>query len=305
MAWVKWRWIQLIGCMILLVQSEENYIYNATVTVQVGDNIMLACSTSATYQEKDLRVFWQREQSQGRSSSDVVLTFKQGIITEMNQKDSFRGRVEVFPNELTRGNFSLLLKSVRPADVGQYETIIVPEKNSNRPRCRTQLNVGAPFSKPRVTVEVCTESTWPSEIRCETWGGFPEPLIHWIVGTQAIDSDQVKTNSSTTNGSISVTSILHLWSQEEIPVTCIVENPILRTNESSTQTIHHCEDPAVNLYGLLVLVPILLIQPILVYLFCFSKKKSACRSTQEQAEGAEQHVEHYCTPWWAGITGQR
>ncbi|XP_048834965.1 CD276 antigen homolog isoform X2 [Brienomyrus brachyistius] len=305
MAWVKWRWIQLIGCMILQVQGED-YIYNATVNVPVGENVMLTCSTSATYKEQDLRVFWQRENSQGTSPADVLMIFKMGEINDKFQKESYRGRVIVFPYELPRGNFSLLLTSVQIKDAGLYETIVIFNNDKKKQYCRIQLNVGAPFSKPQVTMQGCKESSWPSEIRCETWGGFPKPVIHWIVGNQTINSDQVKINSSTTNGSISVTSTLHLRTQEEIPVNCIVENPVLLTNESTTETIHHCAAPASSLHGLLVLVlvPILLIQAMLVYFFCFSQKKYACRSNQEQhPQGAQCSIEYCCTPWRAGITG--
>lgn len=126
--------------MILLVQSEENYIYNATVNVQVGENVTLLCSTSATYQKKDLRVYWQREQPPGRSNPDVVLAFHQGAINFKNQKDSYSGRVDVNPDHVASGNFSLLLESVQLEDSGPYDTVIVT--NGVRLRCRTQLNVG-------------------------------------------------------------------------------------------------------------------------------------------------------------------
>uniref|UniRef100_A0AAY4DH90 Ig-like domain-containing protein n=1 Tax=Denticeps clupeoides TaxID=299321 RepID=A0AAY4DH90_9TELE len=82
--------------------------------VQLGDSVLLPCS---------LEVEWRRSDSE-----TLVLLFQDG--EERGEEPKFRNRAHFFTEEISRGNFSLFLTDVTPADAGTYRCSVHTEKES-------------------------------------------------------------------------------------------------------------------------------------------------------------------------------
>ncbi|MCI4380985.1 hypothetical protein PGIGA_G00246280 [Pangasianodon gigas] len=80
--------------------------------------MILACSASRYEQD----VFWRHENT--KSVYDII----EGKEDCHEQDQEFRGRVEGFPSEFTKGNYSIKLSDVKPTDRGIY-TCQIPDSS--------------------------------------------------------------------------------------------------------------------------------------------------------------------------------
>ncbi|MBN3317043.1 BTNL2 protein, partial [Atractosteus spatula] len=80
-----------------------------------GGEVVLSCSVDTNVPLQELEVEWVRT-----DPDTLVLLFSEGESRPESQHQSYRGRAELFPQEIPRGNFSLRLKDVRTEDKGEY-----------------------------------------------------------------------------------------------------------------------------------------------------------------------------------------
>uniref|UniRef100_W5LVA9 Ig-like domain-containing protein n=1 Tax=Lepisosteus oculatus TaxID=7918 RepID=W5LVA9_LEPOC len=85
------------------------------VDAYAGGEVVLNCSVDTNVPLQELEVEWMRTDSEV-----LVLLFSEGESRPESQHQSYRGRAELFPQEIPRGNFSLRLKDVRTEDKGKY-----------------------------------------------------------------------------------------------------------------------------------------------------------------------------------------
>ncbi|XP_028811597.1 uncharacterized protein LOC114765579 [Denticeps clupeoides] len=83
--------------------------------VQLGDSVLLPCSVRTPVPLEELEVLWKRTDLE-----TVVLLFQDGEVRGESQEPEFRNRAHFFTEEISRGNFSLFLTNVTPADAGTY-----------------------------------------------------------------------------------------------------------------------------------------------------------------------------------------
>uniref|UniRef100_W5MSN6 Ig-like domain-containing protein n=1 Tax=Lepisosteus oculatus TaxID=7918 RepID=W5MSN6_LEPOC len=76
-----------------------------------GDEVLLPCSVDSTVPLQELEVEWRRT-----DPDTLVLLFSGGESRPESQDQSYRGRAELFPQEIPRGNFSLRLANVTAED---------------------------------------------------------------------------------------------------------------------------------------------------------------------------------------------
>ncbi|XP_036421083.1 CD276 antigen homolog isoform X2 [Colossoma macropomum] len=115
--WFSCVFLLLIDKVPLSVSLQE-------IEAVVGDTVILPCSNSDKALQGKLTVFWRF-----RYNSTVydIINSRESFD---EQDASFRGRVESFPAEWTKGNFSITLSSVTRADSGTY-TCFIPAGNAN------------------------------------------------------------------------------------------------------------------------------------------------------------------------------
>ncbi|KAL6461898.1 hypothetical protein MHYP_G00300430 [Metynnis hypsauchen] len=115
-----WTGIKLLPlCVLLLLINKVSLSVSLQeIEAVVGQNITLPCSNSDEALQSRVTVFWRFRDS--KTVYDII-----NSRASFDEQDaSFRGRVESFPAEWTKGNFSITLSSVKKADGGPYTCFI-------------------------------------------------------------------------------------------------------------------------------------------------------------------------------------
>ncbi|KAI7803016.1 hypothetical protein IRJ41_001626 [Triplophysa rosa] len=87
------------------------------ISAFVGEDVTLNCSVDSHNPPEDIEVSWKKTDGDG----DVfVLTYQKNRTLFESSDERYRGRVELYADEIHRGNFSLRLKSIRTEDKGLY-----------------------------------------------------------------------------------------------------------------------------------------------------------------------------------------
>uniref|UniRef100_A0A3B3S192 Ig-like domain-containing protein n=1 Tax=Paramormyrops kingsleyae TaxID=1676925 RepID=A0A3B3S192_9TELE len=74
-----------------------------------------------------------------RTDTDTILhLFLGGQSRPESQGDAYRGRTHLLPQEIPKGNFSLLLQDVGAADAGVYKCVVYREQERHETRVRIQ-----------------------------------------------------------------------------------------------------------------------------------------------------------------------
>ena len=111
--------------------------------VQLGANVTLPCSVDSPVPLHELEVLWTRE-----DSGNLVHLFLQGESRPESQTPEYSGRAEFFTEEISKGNFSLLLRNLTTEDIGLYKCVVHTEDESNE--TTVKIDVGKhphPLSK--------------------------------------------------------------------------------------------------------------------------------------------------------------
>ncbi|XDV22150.1 hypothetical protein PO909_027108, partial [Leuciscus waleckii] len=81
----------------------------------IGDSVLLPCSsTKHDLKPQDINVHWRH------NSSKLVYDIVKGKDSLERQDPEYKNRAETFPEEYTRGNFSIKLINLQYTDAGKY-----------------------------------------------------------------------------------------------------------------------------------------------------------------------------------------
>ncbi|KAL6487986.1 hypothetical protein MHYP_G00046120 [Metynnis hypsauchen] len=110
-----------VACKGLHVQGPSG-----PLVAQLGDTVLLPCFSQSPLPLEGLQVEWRKADSES-----LVILFQQGEIRPDLQSQSFRDRVHLFPDEISKGNFSILLKNVIRNDTGGYRCKVSTTQESS------------------------------------------------------------------------------------------------------------------------------------------------------------------------------
>ncbi|KAL7876950.1 hypothetical protein SRHO_G00035930, partial [Serrasalmus rhombeus] len=96
------------------------------LVAQLGDTVLLPCFSQIHLPLEGLQVEWRKADSE-----TLVILFQQGEIRPDLQSQSFRDRVQLFPDEISKGNFSILLNNVVRNDTGVYRCKVSTTQESS------------------------------------------------------------------------------------------------------------------------------------------------------------------------------
>jgi len=86
-----------------------------TVTAVIGGSVLLPCSsTEEDHKLRDINVFWRH------NGSKIVCDIIPSSNSLEKQDPQYKHRIETFPVEYERGNFSIKLNKLIYADGGEY-----------------------------------------------------------------------------------------------------------------------------------------------------------------------------------------
>ncbi|XP_049575175.1 ICOS ligand isoform X2 [Syngnathus scovelli] len=184
----------------------------------VGHPLQLSCFYPEALNLANVSVEWRRNEKK--------------VVRDENDND-----------DTLTGNFTLNLPAVDPEeDNASYSVIISARENRSLEACSLCVRVAAPFSAPELRWEAAVEDG-PSVFQCDSGGGFPEPVVDWLIddGAQEIPEGSVQTQVELREDSrlYSVTSYLSV-NVTNNNVSCVVHNTLLnQTLTSTTYAVWH------------------------------------------------------------------
>ncbi|XP_067380072.1 butyrophilin subfamily 3 member A2-like isoform X2 [Channa argus] len=141
------------------------------VVAKVGDDVILPCHLEPAVDIGTNMLEWTRSDLNPR----YVYVWYAGQDYVNMKNPSYKGRTSLFTDELKRGNISLKLSNVTPADEGKYRCYI-PDRNEESV---IELVVGA-VSSPGISLTGLDKCISGVVLQCESEGWYPEPEVLWL-----------------------------------------------------------------------------------------------------------------------------
>ncbi|KAI2646985.1 ICOS ligand [Labeo rohita] len=117
-------------CFIIVFAVQINKVcLQVTVEAVIGGSVVLPCSSAESKLElKEMFVFWRDKDSR------IIYDLNEGTDSLKSQDPRYKNRVQTFPDEYKRGNFSIKLIHLTHADAGQFNCYITPsdEQETNQ-----------------------------------------------------------------------------------------------------------------------------------------------------------------------------
>ncbi|XP_044039959.1 butyrophilin subfamily 3 member A2-like isoform X5 [Siniperca chuatsi] len=141
------------------------------IVALVGDDVILPCHLEPPISAGSERVMWTKP----RSDPKYIHVHQYGRLLYQQLNPSYLYRTRLFVDELTNGNVSMEIFSVKISDAGKYFCILP----SIHEAASIQLTVGA-VSTP--IIEVTSNNNGSAVLQCESAGWYPEPEVFWLDG---------------------------------------------------------------------------------------------------------------------------
>ncbi|XP_056609367.1 butyrophilin subfamily 1 member A1-like [Triplophysa dalaica] len=151
-----------------------------------GEDVILPCSLKANISAENMRVEWSRLYQKG----SIVHLYEDHEDRNTDQLQSYRGRTQLFKEELEKGNTSLKLSRVKISDEGLYKCFVQSE--SWYDDITVDVRLEAVGSAPVITVDGF-DGFGGLHLQCESKGWNPKPELVWL------DSEGVTLTSKSTD----------------------------------------------------------------------------------------------------------
>uniref|UniRef100_A0A3B1IH34 V-set domain-containing T-cell activation inhibitor 1-like n=2 Tax=Astyanax mexicanus TaxID=7994 RepID=A0A3B1IH34_ASTMX len=187
----------------------------------LGQDVVLECkfrTKTGGDSSKDVFISWKKD-----GLSGLVYQYKNNAAQLQEQNSQFQNRVQLFPDAISGGNASLVLRSVRMEDAGVY-------------RC----TVGAPGVLSSVSIDLRV-TVYSAPTISKSANGLKAVAPKWYFKPTVTWSDQTGTllNSSTqfnnvSEGIVQVVSNLTGPLMSTLTYTCIIQNSLIQSVSAVT-----------------------------------------------------------------------
>ncbi|XP_044040190.1 butyrophilin subfamily 1 member A1-like [Siniperca chuatsi] len=161
--------------LVLLMQPfgalSELICSHQPIVALVGDDVILPCHLEPNISASSERVEWTKP----GLDPEYIHVHQDGRLFYQQLNPSYHNRTSLFVDELTNGNISMKIFSVKISDAGKYFCILP----SIHEAASIQLTVGA-VSTP--IIEVTLNNNGSAVLQCESAGWYPEPEVFWLHG---------------------------------------------------------------------------------------------------------------------------
>ncbi|XP_062904083.1 butyrophilin subfamily 1 member A1-like [Mobula hypostoma] len=231
--------ISLQGDFILLVPDEP-------FVAIAGEDVVLDCEMLPPTSASNMTVWWLKS-----GLSSPIHVYRHGQDYPLAQHQDYRGRTELFKDEITKGNVSLRIKNVRLNDEGQYMCSV--EDRTDLKQATVELRVLSSGSEPRIQMKGYHGAG--IQLVCKSSGWNPEPEIQWIGGDgNALTEAETKYHRD--SGLVNVESSVGVTRQSSGKLKCIIRSKHLKIEHTAIITISDDLFPAVPEWVLPLVVTI-------------------------------------------------
>ncbi|XP_072891398.1 butyrophilin subfamily 3 member A3-like isoform X3 [Hemitrygon akajei] len=234
--------ISLQGHFILLT-PEEPFVAIA------GEDVVLECELLPPTSASNMAVQWLKS-----GLSSPIHVYRHGQDDPLAQHQDYRGRTELFKDEITKGNISVRIKNVRQDDEGQYTCSV--EDRTDFKQSTVELRVLSSGSEPRI--QMMGYHGVGIQLVCKSSGWYPEPEILWI-GGDGNALTEVETKYHRDSGLVNVESSVGVTRQSSGKLKCIIRSEHLKIEHTAIITISDDLFPAVVQWALLLVTICVLI----------------------------------------------
>lgn len=225
----------------------------------LGENVVLSCfipqSSQSAVLVSDVSIIWTKT-----GLSGVVYEFQKGAPMLTNQSPEFRDRAQVSTEDVAANNASLLLKSVRLSDNGEYSCSVSTTKEQGK--ISLSLRIAA-FSAPNFTKQ-------GDILTAEAQQWFPKPNVSWLNK----DGITLKGNTTLFNDSAGIFRLVSTLQPVRTLETynCLIQNPLVRVNAQANITDTEISEMSVFIFDTaspaLITSHHLTVFPALLWIYC-------------------------------------
>ncbi|XP_072887471.1 butyrophilin subfamily 3 member A1-like isoform X1 [Hemitrygon akajei] len=211
-----------------------------------GEDVVLECELLPPTSASNMAVQWLKS-----GLSSPIHVYRHGQDDPLAQHPDYRGRTELFKDEITKGNVSLRIKNVRRDDEGQYTCSV--EDRTDFEQSAVELRVQISGSKPRI--QMTGYHGVGIQVVCKSSGWYPEPEIQWIGGDgNALTEAETKYHRD--SGLVNVESSVGVTRQSSGKLKCIIRSERSIIEHTAIITISDDLFPAVPEWVLPLVVTI-------------------------------------------------
>ncbi|TRY93757.1 hypothetical protein DNTS_023452 [Danionella cerebrum] len=218
----------LIFILAVAFSASKGNVESTTPSLlgDLEDDVVLDCrfiASSSSGQMSDVSVTWLKD-----ALSGVVYEYKNKAPQLQQQNPQFKNRAQLFPEVLSTGNVSLLLRNVKLEDDGVYHCAV--DAAQVKGTASIDFRVAA-YSAPTFTAangSLCAKA--------KRW--FPQPEVLWFnENGQILNSSTSFINKNA--GIVQVTSVLQEQLQQNFSYTCKIQNALVTGISEATVTANN------------------------------------------------------------------
>ncbi|KAI5087004.1 junctional adhesion molecule-like isoform X2, partial [Silurus meridionalis] len=175
---IEWHFTHQVNIILTLFLFSLGFRVqgpSGSLTVQLGDSVMLPCFVETPLPMEELKVEWKRI-----DSGSLVHLWQNGESRPESQNQRYHERAHFFSEEVAHGNFSLLLTNVTREDAGVYKCVVHTNQDSDETLIEI-MEIGhviSAYAGEEITLNCSVDSHIPSEkIEEVSWKKQDEDLL--------------------------------------------------------------------------------------------------------------------------------
>ncbi|KAG8524028.1 LOW QUALITY PROTEIN: Butyrophilin-like protein 2 [Galemys pyrenaicus] len=188
------------------------------IIAKAGEDAVLSCHLNPVMNAQNMEVKWYRNHS-----SALVHCYGASQDHKEQQMPEYQGRTGFLKENITKGQASLRIHSIRPSDGGEYSCFF--ESSTYYDDSIFEVLVTGSGAAPHIHVE--PGNTRKVKLTCTSTGWYPEPEVQWrdLKGQLVVPDAETKTTEA--NGLFHVETFVTVDKSSSGAVSCLVRNPIL------------------------------------------------------------------------------
>ncbi|XP_041068953.1 butyrophilin subfamily 1 member A1-like isoform X2 [Carcharodon carcharias] len=214
----------------------------------VGQDALLECRLKPEISVTNMVVRWLKS-----DLGSAVHMYRNGKDDTAAQDHDYRGRTELFKDELTKGNVSLRIKNTRVRDEGKY--ICSVDDETDFEETMIELKAGGLGHEHWIQIDGYYKNG--IQLVCESNGWFPKPQILWTGGDgQNLTGQSEISYHQDLKGLVNVQSSLAVTRDSSNRFQCLIQNNLLKKEQEAAIQISGDFFPTVS--GWLVFLSVIL-----------------------------------------------